>query len=52
MICAEKEESVPIVKGGKRGGERAYKRTAEEEIYLAIKVTSDGTGIFCRKEGW
>ena len=46
-ICAEKEKGIPTVKGGKRGGERVYKRIAKEEIYSAVKVTTNGTGILC-----
>jgi len=46
-ICAEKGEGIPAVKGGKRGGERVYKRIAEKGIYSAVKVTTNGTGILC-----
>ena len=35
-IYAKKEEGVPTVKEGKRGGEGVYKRTAEKRIYPAI----------------
>jgi len=27
-------------------------RAAKKEVYLTIQVTTDGTGIFCKKEGW
>ena len=50
-ICAKEGESVPVVKGGKRGGEGIYLRTAKKGVYLTVKVTTDGTGILCGKEG-
>ena len=50
-ICTKKREGVPIAKRGKRGGEGVYKETAEERIHTTIKVTTDDTGILCRKEG-
>jgi len=50
-ICAEKGESVPIVKGRMRGGKGVCKRTAKKVIYLAIKVTTNSIGILCGKEG-
>ena len=51
-ICAEKEKGVPIVKRGKRGSKRVYKRAAEKGVYPTIQIATDGTGIFCRKERW
>jgi len=51
-ICAEEGESVSIVKRRKRGSERVYSGVAEEEIYPAIEVTTNGASIFCRKEEW
>jgi len=51
-ICTKKKEGVPVAKRGKRGGEGVYKETAEERIHMTIKVTTDDTGILCRKEGW
>ena len=50
-ICAKEGESVPIVKGGKRGGKGIYLRTAEKGVYPTVKVITDGTGILCGKEG-
>jgi len=50
-ICTEEGESVPIVEGGKRRGKGVYSRTAKEEVYLTIKVTTDGTSILCGEEG-
>jgi len=51
-ICAEEGESVSIVKRRKRGSEGVYSGVAEEGIYPAIEVTTNGASIFCRKEGW
>ena len=51
-ICAKKGEDVPIVKRRKRGSKGVYKGATEKGIYLTIQITINGTGIFCRKEGW
>ena len=51
-ICAKKGEGVSIVKERKRGGKRVYSRTTEEEVYLTVKVTPDGTGILCGEKRW
>jgi len=51
-VYAMKREGVPFVERGKRGGERVRERTAEEGLYLAVKVTTNGAGILCGKEGW
>jgi len=51
-ICAKKRKSVLIVKRGMRRGEGVCLRTAKEGVYLTIKITTDGTGILCGKEGW
>ena len=47
-----KRKGIPAVEKGKRGGKRICKEAVEERIYPAIKVTTNGAGIFCRKEGW
>ena len=51
-VCTEKEESISIVEGRKRGSKGVCLRAAKEGVYLTIQVTTDNTGIFCRKEGW
>ena len=51
-VCAKEGESVSVIKRRKRGGEGVYSEAAEKGIYLAIKVTTNGTGILCRKERW
>ena len=47
-----KRKGIPAVKRGERGGKRICEETVEERIHLAIEVTTNGTSIFCRKEGW
>jgi len=49
-VCTEKSEDVLIVERGERRGKEVYLGTIEKWIHLTIKVTSDGTGILCRKE--
>ena len=51
-VCAKKRKDVSIVKRRKRGGERVYLRTTEEEVYLTIQITTDGTNILCGEKGW
>jgi len=51
-ICSKKEESVPVVERGKRGGQDVHKKTTKKEIHLAVKVTTNSICILCRKEGW
>ena len=51
-IYTKEEKSIPIVKRGKRRDEGVHLGTAKEGIYLAIKVTSNGTSALCRKERW
>ena len=51
-VCTEEGKSLPVVKGRKRGSEGVHLRTAEEGIYPSVKITSNGTSILCRKEGW
>ena len=45
-------KDIPAVERGERGGKRICEEAVEERIHLAIKVTTNGTSIFCRKEGW
>ena len=35
-----------------REGERICVRSIEDGVHSAIQVTTNGAGIFCRKEGW
>ena len=51
-VCTEKGEGVPIVKRRKRGGKGIHLRATEEGVYPTVQITTDGTGIFCRKEEW
>jgi len=47
-VCTTKRKSVPAVE---RGGKRICEGAVEEGIHPAIKVTANGTGIFCEEEG-
>ena len=51
-ICAKKEKGVSVVERRKRRSMRVYLRTIEEEAYQTLKVISNCTSIFCRKEEW
>jgi len=51
-VCTKEGESIPIVKRGKRRGERVHLGAAKEGIYSAVKVTSNSTGVLCRKKRW
>ena len=51
-ICIEEGEGVPVIKGGERGGKRICERTIEKEVYSAVKVTTNSTGVLCREERW
>ena len=47
-----KRKGIPAVEKGKRGGKRICKEAVEERIYPAIKVTTNGAGVLCRKKRW
>ena len=51
-VCTKKGEGVSVVKGGERKGERVREGTAEEGLHPAIKITTNGTSVLCRKKGW
>ena len=51
-ICSKEEEEVSVVKERKERGIWVYWRTIEKEVYQTLKITSNSTGVFCRKEGW
>ena len=51
-VCTTKRKGIPIVEKRERGGKRICERTAVKGIYPAIEVTTNGTGILCRKERW
>ena len=49
-VHTKKGESISIIERGKRRGEGVYLGVAKKGIYLAIKVTSNGASVLCRKE--
>ena len=51
-VCTTKRKGIPIVEKRERGGKRICKRTVAKEIYLAVKVTANSTGILYGKERW
>ena len=51
-VCTKEGEGISFVKRRKGGGEGICKGTAKEWIHLAIKITTNGAGVLCRKEGW
>jgi len=51
-VCTTKRKGIPAVKKRERGDKRICERTVAKGIYLAIKVTTNGTGILCGEERW
>ena len=51
-VYAMKREGIPFVERRKRGGQRVYEGTVKEGVHLAVKITTNGAGVLCRKEGW
>ena len=51
-VYTMKRKDIPIVKRREREGKRICERAVAEGIYPAVKVTANGTGIFCGKERW
>ena len=49
-IYTKERESLSLVQRRKEGSKEIHSKANKEKIYLIIKVTTDGTGIFCRKE--
>ena len=47
-----KKKDIFIVKSRKRGGAGVYTGSVEKEIYQAIKIITDITGVLCAEEGW
>ena len=51
-IHAKKGKDISIVKGIKRRGMRICSRTIKKGVYQTLEITTNGTYIFCREEGW
>jgi len=51
-VCTTKRKDIPVVEREKREDKRICEGVVEEGVYLAIKVTANGTSIFCGEEGW
>jgi len=52
MICSKKEKDIFFVKNRKRRGSGIFETSAEKDIYLTIKITTDVTSILCAEEEW
>ena len=50
-VHTEEGEGVPIVRRRKRGDQRICEGAVEEGLYPAVKVSTNGASIFCRKKG-
>ena len=51
-ICAKERQDLPIVENRKRGSTGVCERPVEEEIYKAIKITTNVTSVLCAEERW
>ena len=49
-VCTTKRKGIPVIERREGGGKRICERAVVKGIYLAVKVTANGVGIFCRKE--
>ena len=50
-VYAKKGKGLPTVERRKRGDKRIYLGTVKEGVHLAVKVTTNGAGVLCMKEG-
>ena len=51
-ICTKKKKNISIVERRERRGVGVHRGTIKERIYQTLKVASNSTGIFCKKEEW
>ena len=49
-IFTKERKNIFFVQRRERKSKKVYLEIDEEEVYLTIKVTTDCTGIFCKKE--
>jgi len=49
-ICTKERENLSLVQRRERRGKEVYLEADKKEVYLTIKVTIDGTSVFCGKE--
>ena len=50
-VCTTKRKDIPAVERRKRGDKRICEGAVVKRVYLAVKVTTNGTGILCGKKG-
>jgi len=48
-ICAKEGEDIFAVKERERDTQ-VHKKTIKERVYQTLKITSNSTSVFCRKE--
>ena len=48
----KKREDIPVIKDRERESAGICEGSVEEEIYYAIKITTDIISILCAKERW
>jgi len=51
-IRAKERQNLSIVKSKKRGSARIRERSVEKEVYQAIEITTNVTGVLYAKERW
>jgi len=51
-VCAKEGKGVSVVKGREGRGERICEGTVAKGLHSAIKVTTNGTSVFCGEEEW
>ena len=51
-VCSEEGEGVFTIKRREEEGEEVYQRTVKKRTYPTVKVTTNGTGVLCRKKEW
>jgi len=51
-VCIQKRESIFTIERRKRESASIHRGPTTKKIYLAIKITTDLTSLFCSKEGW
>ena len=51
-VCAKKEKDISIIEGGEKKGIWVYWKITKEKVYYILKVASNNTSVFCKKEGW
>jgi len=51
-VYTKEGKCLSTVKRREGKGKRVHQRAVAKGIYLAVEVTTNSTGILCRKKGW